>query len=174
MTSVTHHVDLAFPVNERPLWWRGRSHVPHVGNSSGNRGRKVSLSPLWCASPVYTCLLCFLIFGSRILGEVAVEAREDSVSRKVNLSISNLSVVILPFLVQNWAGNLETVHWSALPWCFWRTGSVSAWFWSKFYSFLFLFSLWWVKSLEIMLMRCKLTEFFGSQSLSCVCASVGG
>jgi hypothetical protein len=43
----------------------------------------------------------FLIFGSRILGEVAVEAQEDSVSRKVSLSIPNLSVVLLPFLVQN-------------------------------------------------------------------------
>lgn len=52
----------------------------------------------------------FLFFGSRILGEVAVEAQGISVSCMVSLSISNLSVVILPFLVQNRAGNLETVH----------------------------------------------------------------
>lgn len=51
---------LDFPVNEGPLWWRWCSHAPHVGNVSGNRGRRVRLSPLWCVL-VYTHAFCFLV-----------------------------------------------------------------------------------------------------------------
>lgn len=47
-------------------------------------------------------------------------------------------------------------------------------FYFYFFSFLSGAGKKQVKSVEIMLKRCKLIECFGSQSLSCASASVGG
>ena len=80
-----------------------------MGNVNGNRGRKVSLSPLWCAS-VYTRLLFSCSLALEFWAKLRWKHKEIRVSCMVSLSISNVSVVILPFLVQNRAGNLETVH----------------------------------------------------------------